>query len=92
MSPPLVFDWLVDKGGGLSEDKAELHPSISFFCVDKKKPVRISGHSLGGAVASLLALKLKKDGVPPFPSMNTTIESIEENYATQLLLYLMQYT
>lgn len=30
--------------------------------LDKKKPIRISGHSLGGAVASLLALKLKKDG------------------------------
>eukprot|EP00668_Euglena_longa_P032482 GGOE01041831.1.p1 GENE.GGOE01041831.1~~GGOE01041831.1.p1 ORF type:complete len:292 (-),score=27.91 GGOE01041831.1:82-957(-) len=28
----------------------------------KSKPVRISGHSLGGAVASLLALKLKLEG------------------------------
>eukprot|EP00667_Euglena_gracilis_P020620 EG_transcript_22380 len=30
--------------------------------LEKSKPVRISGHSLGGAVASLLALKLKLEG------------------------------
>ncbi len=37
--------------------------SFFFFFLDKAKPVRITGHSLGGAAAAILGFRLIEEGL-----------------------------